>query len=81
MSKDNCCTDDTCSDDCCSDETCSCECCCTGADNGVSVKVNVEVAKIVKYICMTCVMIIGIIFCSKCCRKKFTECFCKNVAE
>ena len=41
--------------------------CCEEAD--VNVKVNVDVTKIVKYVCITSVLIVGIIFGTKCYNK------------
>lgn len=47
--------------------------CCTTDKNATSVTVNVDVTKIVKYVCMTGVMIVGIIFGTKCIQKMITE--------
>lgn len=42
-------------------------------DANVSVTVNVDVPKIVKYSCLTGIMIVGIIFGAKCFRKVLEE--------
>lgn len=41
----------------------TCDCCC---EPGVTVKVNVDVPKIVKYACVTGILIVGIIFGTRC---------------
>lgn len=38
-------------------------------DSGSSVTVSVDVTKIVKYVCFSGIIIIGIIFGTKCCHK------------
>lgn len=53
--------------------------CCSMEGNGSSVTVNVDVSKIVKYICIAAVFIVGIIFCSKCCKKMQEEGICCNI--
>ncbi|CUH92140.1 hypothetical protein [Herbinix luporum] len=42
------------------------DCCETTEQGGSSVKVSVDVTKIVKYVCIAGVLIVGIIFGSKC---------------
>lgn len=53
--------DDYMSKDCCSPKDTDC---CEEVD--VNVKVNVDVGKIVKYVCITAVLIVGIIFGTNC---------------
>jgi len=50
--------------------------CCSPNDTGSSVTVKVDVTKIVKYICIAGVFIVGIIFCTKCCHKMMEEGLC-----
>lgn len=45
---------------------------------GVTVKVNVDVPKIVKYSCVTGILIVGIIFGSKCFNKMLENGFFDN---
>lgn len=44
-------------------------CCSSDGERQVSVNVNVDVPKIVKYACITGVLIVAIVFCSKCCKR------------
>lgn len=46
-------------------------------DLGTSVKVTVDVTKIVKYVCIAGIFIVGIIFGTKCCHKMMQEGFFK----
>lgn len=58
----------------------SCDCCsCEPA--GVTVKVNVDVPKIVKYACLTGILIVGIIFGTKCFAKMLEEGFFDKINE
>lgn len=60
--------DDYMSKDCCSSkDTDSCE------EVDVNVKVNVDVSKIVKYVCITAVLIVGIIFGTNCYNKMLDD--------
>lgn len=52
--------------------------CCTSndtGDSGASVTVKVDVTKIVKYVCITGIFIVGIIFGTKCYQKMLEEGF------
>ncbi|NLP35122.1 MAG: hypothetical protein GX359_08005 [Clostridiales bacterium] len=51
--------------------------CCTPKGKGSSVTVNVDVTKIVKYVCITGVFIVGIIFGTRCYYKLLD----KNLSE
>lgn len=59
--------------------------CCTSKDTdlkpSVNVNVNVDVPKIVKYCCIAGVLIVGIIFGSKCFRKLMDKGFFDIVEE
>lgn len=73
MSQNECCSeelDETCECDCNSGCNCDCDC-----NQGVSVKVNVDVPKIVKYVGLTAVLIVGVIFGTKCFRDMLKEGF------
>ncbi|HHX13198.1 MAG TPA: hypothetical protein GX731_10275 [Clostridiales bacterium] len=56
------------SKDCCSPKDSDC---CEEVD--VNVKVNVDVGKIVKYVCITAVLIVGIIFGTNCYNKMLSN--------
>ncbi|HKL99240.1 MAG TPA: hypothetical protein VJZ06_04985 [Mobilitalea sp.] len=47
--------------------------CCTPIEPGVNVNVTVNVTKIVKYLCLAGVFIVGIIFGTKCYNKMMDE--------
>jgi hypothetical protein len=47
--------------------------CCTTNEEGASVTVTVDVTKIVKYVCFTAVIVVGIIFGTRCCHKMMEE--------
>jgi len=49
--------------------------CCTPNEAGSSVTVKVDVTKIVKYVCITSIFIVGIIFGTKCYQKMLAEGF------
>jgi hypothetical protein len=47
--------------------------CCTPNENGSSVTVKVDVTRIVKYLCVSGIFIVGIIFGTKCYQKMLQE--------
>lgn len=47
--------------------------CCTPTDNNSSVTVNVDVTRIVKYVCIAGVFIVGIIFGTRCYHNMVSE--------
>lgn len=47
--------------------------CCSSDNNGVSVNVQVNVTKIIKYLCVAGVLIVGIIFGIKCFNNMLTD--------
>ncbi|MDF2539037.1 MAG: putative rane protein [Herbinix sp.] len=49
--------------------------CCSTNETGSSVTVKVDVTKIVKYVCIAGIFIVGIIFGTKCCHKMLEEGF------
>ncbi len=49
--------------------------CCSEKSSGSSVTVLVDVSKMVKYLCFAGIIIVGIIFGSKCYQKMLTEGF------
>ena len=51
---------------------------CTPAEPGVSVNVTVNVTQIVKYVCIAGIIIVGIIFGTKCYRKMIEEAYSSN---
>lgn len=51
------------------------DCCLNDGSRNVSVNVNVDVPKIVKYSCFTGILIVGIIFGTKCFGKMLEEGF------
>lgn len=51
--------------------------CCTPMDPGTSVSVTVDVTKIVKYVCCAGILIVGIIFGTRCYHKLVQEGFIK----
>lgn len=53
--------------------------CCSPKENGSSVTVQVDVSRIVKYVCIAGVLIVGIIFGTKCCHKMMEEGCCNIV--
>lgn len=53
------------------------DCCCTDT-NGSAVTVKVDVSKIVKYVCISGVLIVGIIFGTKCFMKMLSDGFIKG---
>jgi hypothetical protein len=57
--------------------------CCSPKDNDprVNVNVNVDVPKIVKYCCITGVLIVGIIFGTRCFRNMLEEGFFEHVEK
>jgi hypothetical protein len=58
------------------------DCCSTNDNNpSVNVNVNVDVPKIVKYCCITGVLIVGIIFGTRCFRKMLDEGFFELVEK
>jgi hypothetical protein len=47
--------------------------CCSSKENGSSVTVHVDVTKIVKYVCIAGICIVGIIFGTRCYQKMLEE--------